>query len=88
MTTMTDLPPNVVNALSQGRKIEAIKLLRESNGMGLKDAKDTVEAYARSRPEMGARLQAANREGVARLLRWALVVVAAFVMWFWFRSVG
>ncbi len=30
-------------------KIEAIKLLREQTGLGLKDAKDTVEAYIAKR---------------------------------------
>jgi ribosomal protein L7/L12 len=86
MTPTTELPPNVVNALSKGRKIEAIKLLRDAERMDLKDAKETVEAYAQSRPEMSAALETASREGVARLLRWALVAVAAFVMWYWLRG--
>lgn len=39
------LPPDVLEALQQGRKIEAIKRLREATGLGLKEAKDMVEAH-------------------------------------------
>ena len=34
----------VQNTLFAGRKIEAIKLLREATGLGLKEAKDLAEA--------------------------------------------
>jgi ribosomal protein L7/L12 len=37
------LPENVREALAKGQKIEAIKLLREATGIGLKEAKDIVE---------------------------------------------
>lgn len=38
------LPAGVMAALQKGRKIEAIKLLRQQTGLGLKEAKDIVEA--------------------------------------------
>ena len=38
------VPAEAVEALKRGNKIEAIKLTRASTGMGLKDAKDAVEA--------------------------------------------
>ena len=44
MTAETGLPDNVVDALRRGNKIEAIKLLREQTGAGLKEAKDAVDA--------------------------------------------
>ena len=44
MTAETGLPDKVVDALRRGDKIEAIKLLREQTGVGLKQAKDAVEA--------------------------------------------
>jgi ribosomal protein L7/L12 len=37
---------DVARALAAGRKIEAIKLVREKTGMGLKEAKDFVEGPA------------------------------------------
>ncbi|MCP5397265.1 MAG: ribosomal protein L7/L12 [Sphingomonadaceae bacterium] len=36
--------PEVQAALAAGRKIEAIKLVREKTGLGLKEAKELVEA--------------------------------------------
>jgi ribosomal protein L7/L12 len=37
------LPREVVDALQQGQKIQAIKLYRKAIGVGLKDAKDFIE---------------------------------------------
>lgn len=42
------LPPAVVEAMRQGQKIEAIKLLREQTGLGLKEAKQAVERDQRN----------------------------------------
>ncbi|MCU1441245.1 MAG: hypothetical protein JWP85_2242 [Rhodoglobus sp.] len=40
--------PDVVDAITAGNKIEAIKHYRERTGVGLKEAKDAVEALART----------------------------------------
>jgi len=40
------LPSPVQSALARGNKIEAIRLLREAAGLGLKEAKDQVDAFA------------------------------------------
>ena len=40
---MADYTDEIAELIRQGRKIEAIKLLRESTGIGLKEAKDYVE---------------------------------------------
>ena len=46
--TPTDMPPEVIRHLEAGKLIHAIKALREAHpGMGLKQAKDAVEAYVR-----------------------------------------
>jgi ribosomal protein L7/L12 len=45
-----DLERQVRYLLAEGRKIEAIKLYREQTGMGLKGAKDAVEAIQRGVP--------------------------------------
>lgn len=42
-----DLPADVTAAIAAGNKIEAIKLLRETSGMGLKEAKDRVDRASR-----------------------------------------
>lgn len=47
MATPADtLPANVQAAIQQGRTVEAIKLLRESSGLGLKEAKEIIDDYS------------------------------------------
>ena len=45
--TDQDLPPEVLQAILDGRKVEAISRLREITGMGLANAKVVVDAAAR-----------------------------------------
>jgi len=65
-----DLPPQVMHALKAGRKIEAIKLLREARGIGLAEAKDAVDQVSLSKPhpEHAHRAAAKNDSGIGRLL--------------------
>jgi ribosomal protein L7/L12 len=42
-----DLAAQLVIEIAAGRKIEAIRLLRERTGLGLKEAKDAIEAMER-----------------------------------------
>lgn len=42
----TGMEAEVLGLMSGGQKIEAIKLYREKTGVGLKEAKDAVEALA------------------------------------------
>jgi ribosomal protein L7/L12 len=46
---LEDLRQQVSALLSEGQKIEAIKLYRERTGVGLKEAKDAVEAIQRGK---------------------------------------
>ena len=82
------LPPVVVVALAQGNKVEAIRLLREARGLGLKEAKDTVDAFQRG-PE-GQGLQTATQRSAMESgsrIRLLIVIAAAVatVLWLWFR---
>lgn len=43
-----ELPAEVLEAIRQGRKIEAIKLLREETGLGLANAKVLVDRASRA----------------------------------------
>ncbi len=45
-----EIPSEVIQAIKQGRKIEAIKLLRELTGRGLKDSKEWIDEYERQHP--------------------------------------
>ena len=49
------LPPEAVTALAEGRKIDAIRIVREATGLGLKEAKDLVEDHE-ARPAGGVAL--------------------------------
>jgi ribosomal protein L7/L12 len=48
-TPKDQLPPEALAAVSRGQLIEAIKIVRERHGLGLKEAKDLVDRY-RSNP--------------------------------------
>ena len=47
-----NMPAAAVDALQRGHKIEAIRLYREHAGVGLKEAKDVVEAYEGAHPRL------------------------------------
>lgn len=83
-----DFPADVVSAIMQGRKIDAIKLLREARNMGLKEAKDAVEAYEDARPELKARLDAVRAESNKKFLRFLVTAAAAAaaIYWTFFRN--
>lgn len=72
MNPSAPLPQAALTALQQGRKIEAIKLVREAEGLGLKEAKDRVEAYVAGDPMLRERLAAEASGG----LRGCLIAVA------------
>lgn len=45
MAGPTTLPPAVMDALRRGEKIQAVKLLREATGLGLKEANDRIHGF-------------------------------------------
>ena len=46
-TPPSGLSPAAIAALWKGQMIEAIKVVRQEQNLGLKEAKDAVEAYLR-----------------------------------------
>lgn len=82
MITENDLPPAVIRAIEQGRKIEAIKLLRESTGLGLANAKVLVDKAARQRGPGSALPGFVEEEtNVRSLLKTLLLVVLVFAFY-------
>ncbi|MEZ5502274.1 MAG: hypothetical protein R3E50_06310 [Halioglobus sp.] len=79
MNTPGELPENVVAEIRAGRKIEAIKLLREQCSMDLRDAKDAVDAYIAGLPASPGDRLPRNDMGTGRLVFAALVVVAVYM---------
>ena len=81
-TAGTDLPPDVMQALRAGHKIEAIKRLREARGMGLKEAKDAVEAVKLPQtPDGGGTVERGG--GATGLGVIALVLLGALAAYLW-----
>lgn len=81
------LPPEVIAALQQGQKIEAIRLLRESTGLGLKDAKDAVES-ARIPEPLATRAPGAVAPSGGGMGWVAVVIAVAAVIYFALRWMG
>lgn len=83
--TESDLPAEVLDAIRQGRKVVAIKLLCDTTGLGMANAKVLVDrAAARIAPRPPRQTfmkdyNPANR----RLLGMLLLLVGAFAAWHW-----
>ena len=79
IAAMAALPFSVAAALRKRDKLEAIRLLRGKGGLGLKEAKDAVEAYGREQDGAADYHRAPGevpRRGVAGWLVLALAIVA------------
>lgn len=77
------LPIQAIAALKAGSKIEAIKIVREQQGVGLKEAKEIVETYIEATPVIRQQLSAASARGARSLLQWIVLLggVAA-IAWY------
>lgn len=78
--TEDDLPPEVIRAIEQGRKIEAIKLLREATGLGLANAKVLVDKVARQHGNVQPRL-VDDQSNLGWLLKALFFVALAFAFY-------
>jgi hypothetical protein len=74
-----DLPPAAVEALTRGRKIEAIRIVRQEWHIDLKGAKDAVDRYVEARPDLASQIQGASK-GTKRLLLFVLVFTVAYLL--------
>lgn len=88
IVTDNELPPEVIDAIRSGRKVEAIKLLREARGLGLANAKVLVDRAAR---EYGPRKPipsfADQPQGLSQLVK-SLVMVFIVVAVYYFYTNG
>ncbi len=81
------LPADATIALRQGRVIEAIKILRAREGLGLKEAKERVERALAADPAAQHEINQRGAELRRTIIRWALiidVIVVAAVIWYFF----
>lgn len=81
------LPARAIAALREGRTLDALKAVRELEGVDLRQAQARVDAYLALDPALKKRLDERRRESRKRLIGWVLVVdaviLASLAAW-WF----
>jgi len=83
-----DIPADVLEAIAAGRKVVAIKLLREATGLGLANAKVVVDRAAARHEQTNPRPPGFSEENNnARLLGMMVLLVVAFVAYRFFYPV-
>ncbi len=82
--TAAGLPPLAVSALMKGRKIEAIKIVREKQGIELKEAKEVVEEYIRSDPLIQIELKHVQRNSSG--FGWILLLIGLGTLAWYFLA--
>ena len=84
------LPLEAATLLSEGRVIEAIKVVRKAEGLGLREAKQRVDAYIAQEPILQVQLETQQRAARRKFFFWFVVVdiaiTAAIIYWFFYRG--
>ncbi len=84
------LPLEAVVLLGEGKVIEAIKSVRQAEGLGLKEARSRIDAHIAQDPILRVQIETQRRASRRRLFFWFLLVdsvITAFVIyWFFFRG--
>ncbi len=80
-----EISDDVIVAVDNGRKIEAIKILRDQTGLGLADAKHQIDRLARERQDQRVATPVLVEEGGAGgMIRMVVVIVVILGIYFYF----
>ena len=71
------LPSDVKNAIHANRKIEAIKLLRKQQNLGLKEAKEIIDAYFEENHHLIDNQRKGRESGLGQLI--VIVILGGIV---------
>jgi ribosomal protein L7/L12 len=76
-----DFPGTAVAALERGRKIEAIRIVRNTTGKGLKESKDLVDQYLAINAAAAIRFYASQAEQSKKQIKYIIrtILLAAMV---------
>lgn len=74
------LPAAAAAALSVGRMVDAIRHVREAEGLDLMEAKLRVEAHVRRNPVLKAQLEERQARTKRRLFQWVLAIDAIIIV--------
>ena len=76
------LPPAAVAALQEGRKMEAIRVLVMESGMGLAEARRTVEAHGGSNPGLDSGLAPGEVPRTeSKLWVWVVLLLVGYLLY-------
>jgi len=82
------LPSDVLRAIEGGRKIEAIKMLREATGLGLANAKVLVDRASRTHgPKKPVYSAVEPGSGSGKLLASLVAVMAMATAYFFYNGI-
>jgi hypothetical protein len=84
------LPAEPATLLTEGRMIEAIKVLRASHNLGLKEAKSWVDWHIAQDPILRVQLETQQRAARRKFFLWFLAVdlliTAGVIYYFFYRG--
>ena len=85
-----ELPLEAVALLGEGKLVDAIKLLRQTEGLSRREARRHIDAHFARDPMLRVQIEAQLGARRRRLFFWFLVVdlaiVAGFIYWFVYRG--
>ncbi len=82
-----EMPSAAIAALHRGNKIEAIRHVREAQLIGLKDAKEFVEAFLDENTSVSKRFEQASAEKLRSAVKTLFaVIIAAALIYFFFHG--
>lgn len=85
--TEHQLPGEVIAAIEQGQKIEAIKLLREATGLGLANAKVLVDrAWRTHGPKKAIPSFADHPDGISGLVKSLGMMLILVAAWYFYQG--
>ena len=80
-----EISDQVIAAVDAGHKIEAIKILREETGLGLKEAKDAVDSLTRAKHgESGGASGMVEEGGAGGMVKMIVVIAVVLGVYFYF----
>ena len=73
------LPPEPATLLTEGRVAEAVQSLRESHGIGAREAKKWIDAHIADDPMLRVQIESQKRPWGRRIFFWVLLIDAIIV---------
>lgn len=84
------LPLEAVALLGEARVIEAIKVVRKAEGLGLREAKERVDAHIAQDPILRVQIETQQRATRRKIFFWFvlvdLAITAGLIYWFFYRG--